>query len=530
MGVVATTVYAEIFSLFHRVGALATLILFVLCIIIVITQKRKFHLYISEFAYAKKSKGMILFLCISILYFAVVAVNSPDFYDSALYHGQAIRWIEKFGVVKGLGNLHNRFAYNSSFLCLQALFSWNSLIGQSLHGMNAFIGMVMTVYATCSLFFNQRRKIQGVDFVYLLMLFYIASSAETISSPTTDFLSMLIVLYVFSKWMKEMEKEKEQDIKGLLCIIAVFGVTVKLAIVPLIFLVIKPFADYINQREWKKIGRYIVLICIVIIPFLIRNYLISGYLIYPYAQIDLFDVDWKMPSYTVLFDNHEIVAWGRGLNDAEKYFYSFSTWFPAWLSSMKGIHLALLISNALLFAISIIYTGVVIKRRTVLKNKNFLFLIGISVLCLLSWIFSAPLIRYGYVYLYLLPILWADFFLSKMGNGVFQSIIVGISMTIIVGCFLLNINISQIHVLFPNDYPEYECYGVEFQHNKTIYVPVEGDRTGYRYFPSIPYEQRVSVIEMRGEDFGDGFRMNIKISMSLPMALLIYNSNRCEGR
>lgn len=65
-------------------------------------------------------------------------------YDSDLYHAQSIRWIEEYGVVPGLGNLHERFAYNSSFFALSALFSMKFLCGTSMHTMSGFfcVGVV----------------------------------------------------------------------------------------------------------------------------------------------------------------------------------------------------------------------------------------------------------------------------------------------------------------------------------------------------------------------------------------------------
>ena len=52
--------------------------------------------------------------------------------DTELYHGQAVRWMEEYSAVKGLGNIFRRSAYNSSFLCLQALFSFKFVFGQSI--------------------------------------------------------------------------------------------------------------------------------------------------------------------------------------------------------------------------------------------------------------------------------------------------------------------------------------------------------------------------------------------------------------
>ena len=51
-------------------------------------------------------------------------------YDTGLYHAQAIRWIEEYGVVPGLANLHSRFGYNSASFALSAFFSETWLIGR----------------------------------------------------------------------------------------------------------------------------------------------------------------------------------------------------------------------------------------------------------------------------------------------------------------------------------------------------------------------------------------------------------------
>lgn len=45
------------------------------------------------------------------------------FLIASLYHAQAVRWYEEYGVVKGLGNLQWHFAYNSSYFAFAALFS-----------------------------------------------------------------------------------------------------------------------------------------------------------------------------------------------------------------------------------------------------------------------------------------------------------------------------------------------------------------------------------------------------------------------
>lgn len=192
LGIMGLAVYAEFFSLLYRLGLLATLVLLGGEILIAVCFRKRIGNILSAICRIRINKSMLLLVCIGIIFFAFAAAQTPDFYDSSLYHGQAIQWIEKYGVVKGLGNLHNRFAYNSAFLCLQALFSWRSVAGQSLHGVNAFLGLVMSVYALSSLSFMKHERIRMADFINLLILFYISVSLDTIASPNTDFLAMLI--------------------------------------------------------------------------------------------------------------------------------------------------------------------------------------------------------------------------------------------------------------------------------------------------------------------------------------------------
>ena len=40
-----------------------------------------------------------------------------------------------------------------------------------------------------------------------------------------------------------------------------------------------------------------------------------------------------------------------------------------------------------------------------------------------------------------------------------------------------------------------------------IYYPVSGDQMGYYNFPSTPYVARLQLIELRGTELSDGFRM-----------------------
>lgn len=132
-GVCLLTVFAQFFSLFYKVGAIANIILIVLNLVFFYMYRKDILVVIKTY---KKGSASLKYVCIVIailtitfLKFASMPVAS---YDTYLYHAQAIRWIEEYGIVPGLGNLHNRLAYNSSVLSLQALFSLKFMWGEAI--------------------------------------------------------------------------------------------------------------------------------------------------------------------------------------------------------------------------------------------------------------------------------------------------------------------------------------------------------------------------------------------------------------
>mgnify|MGYP003412875850 FL=1 len=126
IGLIISTVYAQVFSLFYKVGLIANLILLAVCFIILIIYKKEFFKDIKYHFQntSRVKKIVILFL---IIFWAFFTSRGYIHYDSDLYHAQSIRWIEEYGIVKGLGNLHVRLAYNSSIFAVSALYSMKFL-------------------------------------------------------------------------------------------------------------------------------------------------------------------------------------------------------------------------------------------------------------------------------------------------------------------------------------------------------------------------------------------------------------------
>ena len=94
-------------------------------------------------------------------------------------------------------------------------------------------------------------------------------------------------------------------------LLAVYAVSLKLSAAMVVVLAFVPFLILINNKCWKLLGIWLLSGCAIIMPFLIRNVIISGYLLYPYPELDMFSVDWKMAEKTVYADRESIKRWAQ---------------------------------------------------------------------------------------------------------------------------------------------------------------------------------------------------------------------------
>lgn len=144
-GLMVLNVYAEAYSIFAKVDGITFLIAPVGAVIWPIYKWRykKWNLNQS----VPRIKEWQICVCVfAVVYIGLWTLKSPSFIDTYIYHAQAIRWIEEYGIVPGLGNLHNRFAYNSAFLPLQAFFSFSWIYSSSLHSLNGFLCAFFLIY------------------------------------------------------------------------------------------------------------------------------------------------------------------------------------------------------------------------------------------------------------------------------------------------------------------------------------------------------------------------------------------------
>ena len=510
-GMCICNLYAQFFSVFMPVGlwafvGVATLSLFAG----VWLYKKESFTNIKIWLRIFLNREYIFLSLIVVIGAVLWTTITPQHYDTYLYHAQAIRWIEEYGIVPGLGNLHYRFAYNSSYMTLQALFSFKWLIGQSFHAMNGFITVFMLIYVMNTLLHKDDRSIRCSDFLKLASLVYILYDCRNISSPNTDTVALLLAYYILIKWAEFSEKDDTDLLHySLLCILVVYVTTIKLSVGIFVLLVIYPAVILVKKKRIVDIVKHLAVGIAILVPYIVRSIIISGYILYPYEVTAIRSLDWIMPEDILQVDKSEIISWGRGHADTSRIDEHIWQWVGGWFSSINILWKVLMV----LSLIALIYIVVwALTRRKELTLSPALCLTLTCIIGLFFWLFTAPLPRYGVIYMTSIPCLAIALFLRNHDikenlNKILRALEYAFGMFYIIVfigySYVCNLGIPSI--VRQSDYDNKPTYtvtssGIDYA------VPSEWDLAGYDPFPETPHATTAESIRLRGEGLRDGFR------------------------
>lgn len=514
-GIVVVTVYAQFFSLVGPVGLAANGILLLVCGGICVLWGKGMYAMVRQSLPQKLGLWSGVGLVLMFLLFAYGTSTGYMMYDSNLYHAQSIRWIEEYGVVKGLGNLQSRLAYNSASFSLTAFYSMAFLTGQSLHTVAGLFALVIGVDALRFLGVFSRKKLLLSDFARVGAIYYITQIYKEMMSPASDYFTILILFYIVVRWLDLLER-KEQDVRlyALLCVCGVYAVTLKIAAGTILLLVLHPAVLLIRQKRYRDIFLFLGLGLLTAVPFFARNVVISGWLVYPYTAIDLFDVPWKIPIFIARYDSQEIQVWARGIFDVAQYAMPMSQWMPEWFKSqLTGMEKVIVIMSFAAIGVQLLYSLWNLWKRN-WEVLGRLLVLTTMLICFLFWLFLAPMMRYGYCYPLLLPLLsfgavMVDW--QKRWRRIWIPAVLCLSMivaykTVRMGQDALQRLRESGILLMQQDYDEYEAQEQKLG-NITVYLPVAGDQIGYSHFPST---QDLTSVLPGGERIEDGFRYHYR--------------------
>lgn len=355
--------------------------------------------------------------------------------DTGFYHSQTIKWLEQYAVVPGLGNLHGRLAFNSSFLQWSAFFSLSFLTGQPLFPLNGYFFLLLLAAWLPPLLRDFPRPRPETLLTALLFVLHLDFFPSWISSPSPDIGGMLLLVllchlavgFAGNKNTAGLQSEGFQTqgfVVFTVLLLSLTALTVKLSTLPIVALA--PALWLSRGKPWT--GKTLVtaagLGVLMLAPWLIRNLVQTGYLIYPVPGTALWEVDWKVPLAAVTEEKNLIhsSAIRIGAPWQQVLALPFWEWFPGWFRGHSWFYQFLLLAAAASPLPMAAYLGVPGRAYPRgLQRRQQVLLWAVYYAGLLFWFTQAPSIRFGSAFLYvsaLLPVyLWLQPLLKRYGTG-----------------------------------------------------------------------------------------------------------------
>ncbi|WP_400192044.1 LIC_10190 family membrane protein [Hymenobacter sp. B81] len=322
VGLALLTAGLQLWSLAASVGS-ARPVLAAAAVLVLVSRRRAVAQWLRTLWQALRrpaGKTTALLTAVLLGWVLVYASQRPLSFDVGLYTLQTLQWAEHYPVMPGLGNLHGRLAFNSSWFLPTALLKLPTPAGAA-YGLSSYPLALLAVAAGRGL--SQGLRHPGatgagawaplVLVLVLLHFFQSRLSSALTDSPAAALLSLLGLHYA-ACWRRAAGLGRADALAGLL--VALLLVTIKLSVLPVLLLAAQALWStrrLAGRAAWlMPLG----LAGLVLGPWLARNALLSGYLVYPLPALDWLSVDWKVPAEAARIEQNLIVNLARNLPHA----------------------------------------------------------------------------------------------------------------------------------------------------------------------------------------------------------------------
>lgn len=384
-GLVIVIAILQIWSIFLPVNIYSLLFVFLLSGVSLLTVLKK------KISLPKLDLKFLIFSSIILLVLSYFASLHVYWYDTNLYHLNAVKWANLYPVVPGLANLHDRFGTGSSlFLFASMIDNW-FLKDRSSHVALSLLAAVLSIQLLWIFMKSKERLIKIFSLLVLpLPAFGIMKEVWT-ASLSPDFALIIIGLVIGLEILKG--KKESLFLAGLLSLVLI---TLKFSGVFFAGLVI-----LYSAYKIRSFASFALFGGLLLIPLLIRNVILSGWPFYPLAAFGL-NVPWSVPKKDVIDTYLTIKTWaispGPGWNKSSDL--NFFRWFPDWYARNNGaVELKMFLIGIYLALIAPLVK--IMNKDFVKKYQNLLFLGLASFLSIFYILFTAPSLRFGQVFIWL---------------------------------------------------------------------------------------------------------------------------------
>ena len=292
-GMFLTTILASIWAIYGRIHFEFQLFLIALQGLIVLKFKKELYpIYHSLWQQIKSlPKAMKIFLATIASLILIQAVSNATLIDNETYYIQTIKWLNEFGFVKGLANLHPFFAQTSGWHILQSVFSYSYLpfSNNDLNGFCLLLGNLFAAFRLHDYFKNGHRINLWFGLMPLANVFLFSFS----NVPSPDLPVALLSMVLFYYFIKS--EDEEAMTFNVLFLLTIFIIYIKITALPLVLLPLLFIAIHLKKMD-IKINRNLLIGLLVFILFAIKNTILTGLPLFPSLLFQkVIAVDYALP-------------------------------------------------------------------------------------------------------------------------------------------------------------------------------------------------------------------------------------------
>lgn len=403
LGMSFITLIISITSLFAPSDFCLLFALFVCSLVYWLCRNKHFRTLYSTYCQHIKSLPhtyrILIMLC--LVFVLLHSLLAPIWVDTSYYHIQNIMWNDQYRVVPGLANLQIRFGFNSNYFLLCPVFGVKPLFGQYIFGIQS---LCITLIFSCLIYdiSKGRNLVAGIVSLFIFC-FFIYVYKQHITSPSSDLIPNLLILYLILKILFEKDALKKYPL--LYLAIPTLCLTLKLSSFMVGLFTVCVLWLFFKEKSYRQLYFSIVYAALIVIIWCVRTTIISGYLIFPYPVINLFSFDWKVPLQYVVDQKDYIQAFARvdNIPMREALNMNIAEWLPMWWKVGMFYHFP--IANRLLFILCLISVPLMLVLLFISKNnrKKNSVVYGawlVSLFGFVFWLFNAPDFRFAYGFIF----------------------------------------------------------------------------------------------------------------------------------
>jgi len=480
------------------------------------------------------------------LIFGTILIWFHPVHDTGGYHLVAINWIVSQFIPFGLANLYSRLGFNTTWFltnaCLDQLVFFFHRPLFITNGVLLFLyfSSIIAIFEksikTCQenshgylekLRLIVSRMAVGDLFLILSIFPAIDITRRFVSTASPDmpvfFFEIIIISISLNIITNKYSKDNKTHALFLLLIIGLLTVTVKTSAIPILILICGLFIiELFNELKSGKTGSeliqaifierkiylYLCVIVTLIGIFVIRGVILSGNPVFPMPLPVQITFPWSVPSEISGKTLQDVVETARLYGSGDKSLLLHMNWLGHWVIELVK-HTTSLIFVWLFAIFGLLVSYYYQKDKMFLKKSMIIqsfFIIICLVFSLLFWFNSAPDPRFGFGFLFSLPLVLLVFpvvscqkpYPQWFNNYISYVFLAFLVLSVVLsGALILTEGISVPKM------PDYSYTIEQSKNGEEIYVSNSWDQNWDMPLPNTPEERYTDLIVEKNHTNGD---------------------------